>query len=67
MALDKNTLKGDIVTALNTAKDKSWTTDQIAGALADAIDKYTRGAAVKGVTITVGSAQYGQSADGRLA
>jgi hypothetical protein len=66
MALDKNTLKSDLVTALNTAKDQSWTVDQVAGAIADAVDRYTRGAAVTGVVVTVGSAQYPQTANGKL-
>jgi hypothetical protein len=67
MALDKDRLKSDLLTAMNTAKDKGWTADQVAAAMADAIDRYTRGAAVTGVKVTVGSVQYGQTADGRLA
>ena len=66
MALDKDTLKGDLLTAMNTARDKGWTPEQVAAAMADAIDRYTRGAAVTGVKVTVGNVQYGQSADGRL-
>ena len=36
---------------MNTAKDKGWTADQVAAAMADAIDRYTRGAAVTGVKV----------------
>jgi hypothetical protein len=67
MALDKPTLKSDLLAAMNTAKEQGWTAEQVAGAFADAIDRYTRGAAVQGVKVAVGSVQYAQSADGRLA
>jgi len=66
MALDKNTLKNDLATAMNTAKEQSWTVEQVAAAFADAIDTYARAAAVKGITVTVGSAVYPQTADGKL-
>ena len=67
MALDKNTLKSDLVAAMNKAKAESWTADQVAAALADAIDRYTRGAAVRGITVNVGNVPYAQAADGNLA
>jgi hypothetical protein len=67
MALDKNTLKSDLLNAMNTAREQSWTAEQVAGAFADAIDRYTRGAAVQGITVDVGSVPYPQAADGRLA
>jgi hypothetical protein len=66
MALDKNTLKSDLLTAMDTAKKESWTAEQVAGALADAIDRYTRGAAVTGVKVTVANVEYAQSAAGGL-
>jgi hypothetical protein len=67
MALDKNTLRNDLLTAMNTAKKESWTAEQVAAAFADAIDRYTRAAAVKGVTVTVANVPYTQTVDGRLA
>jgi len=67
MALDKDRLTNDLLTAMNTAKDKGWTADQVAAAMADAIDRYTRGAAVQGITVNVGNVPYAQAADGRLA
>ena len=67
MTLDKNTLKNDLVAAMNRAKAESWTADQVAAAIADAIDRYTRGAAVQGITVNVGNVPYAQAADGRLA
>jgi hypothetical protein len=66
MALDKNTLKSDLVTAMSSARDQGWTTDQVAAAFADAIDRYTRGAAVTGVSVRVANVDYPQSANGRL-
>jgi hypothetical protein len=66
MALDRDTLKGDLLAAMNTAKDESWTAEQVAAAMADAIDRYTRGAKVTGVKVAVGSVVYPQSADGSL-
>jgi hypothetical protein len=67
MALDRNTLASDLLNAMNTAKEQSWTAEQVAGAFADAIDRYTRGAVVQGVTIDVAGVPYPQAADGRLA
>jgi hypothetical protein len=42
MALDRDTLKGDLLAAMNTAKDESWTAEQVAAAMADAIDAHAR-------------------------
>jgi hypothetical protein len=66
MALDRDTLKGDLLAAMNTAKDESWTAEQVAAAMADAIDRYTRGAKVTGVQVAVGAVVYPQSTDGSL-
>ena len=66
MALDRDTLKGDLLAAMNTAKDESWTAEQVAAAMADAIDRYTRGAKVTGVKVAVAGVVYPQSADGSL-
>jgi hypothetical protein len=52
---------------MNKAKAESWTADQVAAAFADAIDRYTRGAAVRGITVNVGNVPYAQAADGKLA
>ena len=51
MALNKNQLKNAIKTAMDTAKDAGWTTEQVAAALADAIDAFVRGGKVKNVKV----------------
>jgi hypothetical protein len=53
MALDKNTLAIALKTTFANAKEQGWTGDQVADALADAIDAYVRGAEVKGVAVDV--------------
>ena len=53
MALNKPQLKNAIQTALETSKDESWSLDQVATALSDAIDAYVRGAKVKSVVINL--------------
>ena len=66
MALDKDTLEADLVTMMNNAKSQSWTADQVAQAMSEAIDRYVRGADVTGVKIAVQAAEYGQSGKGKL-
>jgi|GEM_PF-5960529 len=51
MALSKSQLKNAIKTALETSMDESWSLEQVATALADAIDAYVRGGRVKSVVI----------------
>ena len=54
MPLDKNSLRDAMKSAFQQGmSDPSWTADQTAQALADAIDVYVRGAAVMGVTVDV--------------
>lgn len=53
MALNKGALTAAIQKAFEDAKDNEWETPQIAAALADAIDAYVRGAAVRGVKCEV--------------
>jgi hypothetical protein len=52
--LDKTTLQTAIATTFQQGMaDPTWSADQTAKALADAIDAYVRGASVVGVTVNV--------------
>ena len=53
MALDKSTLSQALKDTFQSAKDHSWSSDQVADALADAIHTFVLGAAVVGVTVNV--------------
>jgi DNA-binding transcriptional regulator LsrR (DeoR family) len=53
MALNRNTLQEAIHTAFETAKEEEWTTEQVAEALANAIDDFVRGGDVVGITTSV--------------
>jgi hypothetical protein len=53
MALDKTALAEQLKEIFTDAKDNSWPSDQVADALADAIDQYVRGAKVTGVQVEV--------------
>ncbi len=53
MALNQAKLTDDIKTTFQTAKDQGWSIDQVAAALASAIDAYVRGGDVTQVTVTV--------------
>ncbi len=53
MPLDKTQLQAALKTAFDTAKDQNWTTDQVAQAIADAVDTFVRGGDVNGITVTV--------------
>jgi hypothetical protein len=66
MALDKNTLKNDLVTMMKNAKEKSFTEEQVATALSDAIDRYVRAAEVVGVRVTGNNLTFDQSNKGKL-
>ena len=66
MALDKNRLKTDLVTLMNSAKDQAWNVDQVATAMSDAIDRYTRAAEVAGVEVAGQNHVHTQSNKGRL-
>jgi len=55
--LNKTTLKDAIKSSFDTAKAQGWSTEQIAQALADAIDAFVRGGDVKQVSVRVTSAQ----------
>jgi len=66
MPLDKNALKGDLVTTMNNAKDKAWSVDQVATAMSDAIDRYVRAAEVIGVQVQGEAKVYNQSNKGRV-
>jgi hypothetical protein len=66
MALDKNTLKNDLVTMMKNAKEKSFTEEQVATAMSDAIDRYARAAEVVGVRVTGNNLTFDQSNKGKL-
>ena len=53
MALSKPQLAQALKTAFQSAKDNAWSTDQVADALADAINTFVLGADVAGVTVSV--------------
>ena len=64
MPLSKSTLKAALQDVFTKAKDEAWTVDRVAGGLADAIDVYVRGAAVR--SVRVDPATFEQNRDGRL-
>ena len=49
MALNKDQLKSDLKTAFDNATSQSWSTAQIAQAIATAIDTYVTAADVTGI------------------
>ena len=53
MPLDKDTLTTTIKTTFQTAKEENWTADQVAEALANAIDACVRSGDVTGITTDV--------------
>jgi hypothetical protein len=53
MPLNKPGLKNEIKAMFDNAKSQNWNTDQLATALAEAIDRFVRSADVKGVTVDV--------------
>ncbi|NNF59402.1 MAG: hypothetical protein HKN04_14295 [Rhodothermaceae bacterium] len=53
MALDRNTLRDDLLAAFEAAKEEEWGAEEVAGALADAIDAYVRGGRVSGLQTSV--------------
>ncbi|WP_163993092.1 hypothetical protein [Pyxidicoccus caerfyrddinensis] len=53
MALDKQALATKLKDTFKRAKEESWTSDQVADALAAAVDAYVRSAEVVGVRTTV--------------
>jgi hypothetical protein len=66
MALDRNRLTNDLVAMMRNAKSQSWTEQQVATAMAEAIDRYARGGEVVGVTVTGNNLTFNQSNKGRL-
>jgi hypothetical protein len=66
MALDKNTLRNDLLAMMNNAKEQSWTAEQVAGAMSDAVDRYVRGADVVGVKVRGQNLELDQSNRGSL-
>ena len=57
MALDKDQLQNDLATAFQSAKDNSWTIEQVCAAIATAIDTYVTAGEIRGLTVdlTTGS------------
>jgi hypothetical protein len=53
MALDKARLKTDLKTMADSANAEKWNQDQTLQALADAIDRFVRGADVIGVKVAI--------------
>jgi len=53
MPLDKSTLQAAFKTAFDTAKEENWSTEQVAEALADAVDVFVRSGDVVGITTDV--------------
>ncbi len=53
MPLDQSTLAQALKTAFSQAKANSWSSDQVADAMAAAIDTFVIGADVVGVTVNV--------------
>jgi hypothetical protein len=51
MALDKNSLRDALVKMMTNAGEQSWTKNQVADAMAGAIDDYVRAGAVAGVVV----------------
>ena len=65
MALNPDTLTNAIAKAFNDSKEHGWSTEEVAAALAGAIDTYVRDAAVQGVTVDIATGQ--QTGNGSLA
>lgn len=53
MALDKTELRNAFRQTFQQARDEAWSSDQVAAALADAIDAFVRSGAVVGITTEV--------------
>lgn len=53
MALDKGQLANAFRQTFQQAKDEAWSSDQVAEALADAIDAFVRSGDVVGITTEV--------------
>ena len=57
MALDKKKLGADLLAMMNTAKDQGWSPQQVAEAMAGAIDSYVRAGDIKGVQVSLPGGQ----------
>jgi DNA-binding transcriptional regulator LsrR (DeoR family) len=66
MALDKNSLKNDLVAMMNNAKAQAWSEEQVATAMANAIDRYVRAGDVVGVTVKGNNLTFDQTNKGRV-
>ena len=53
MSLDKNGLRDALVAMMTAAQEHSWSKNQVADAMATAIDAYVRAGAVSGVVVTL--------------
>ena len=51
MALDKTQLTNDLAKAFHSAKDHQWTIEQVAAAIAKAVDDYVTQGEIKGLTV----------------
>jgi hypothetical protein len=57
MALNKATLGADLLAMMKNAEAKSWAPEQVADAMAAAIDSYVRGGDVNGVRAVLPNGQ----------
>lgn len=53
MALDKTALAASLKDTFLRAKEETWSSDQVADALADALETFVRGGEVNGVQVEV--------------
>jgi hypothetical protein len=64
MSLNKNQLKDDLIAMMNAAvKDPSWSMEQTAQAMADAIDTFVRTGSVSGVKVRSAELTLNQEGD----
>ena len=58
MSLNKAKLGDDLLAMMNSAKDQGWNPEQVADAMAAAIDSYVRGGDVTGVTARMPNGEH---------
>ncbi len=57
MALDQKSLRDALLAMMTNAQDHAWTKDQVADAMAAAIDGYVRAGTVNGVVVALPGGQ----------
>jgi len=63
MTLDKSGLSKALLAMMNNAQDNAWSKQQVADAMAAAIDGYVRTASVSGVVVTLPGGGTASQAD----